>query len=137
MKTPVLLWFLLSSSIALACSCYFHTTTAHQYLRSCVTAISALLVSSTQAASDLTTCQDERLGIDGAYVDVSVVSSEIVFLADEETFTVTVKAINDATFFYDGESISQTVKPTITFSQRMNCWWQRLNPFDCDCGCDF
>jgi hypothetical protein len=139
MKTPVffLAIVLLSSSVALACRCRSHTAAANAYLSNCVTAISALLVSSTQAVSEITTCQDERLGENGAYADASVVSSNISFLEDGKIFTVTVNVVNDAVIFFDGESVSLVTKPTVTFSQRMRCWLAKLTPFNCDCACSF
>jgi hypothetical protein len=140
MKTPVffLAVFVLSTiSVALACRCRSHTAAANIYLRNCVTAIISLVVSS-QPVSDISTCQDERLGDNRAYADNSVLSSEVVFLSDKETFAATVTAVSDAVFFYDGEYISQIAEPTITFSQRMNCWWQSINIFSpCNCSCSY
>jgi hypothetical protein len=141
MKTSVFflaLVVLLSSSIALACRCRNHTTVANAYLRSCVTAITSLLITSDQSVSDIATCQDERLGETGAHADTSVSSSAVTFLEDGETFTVTVNVINDAVISCDGESILLITKPTVTFSQRMNCWWERVNIFSpCQCSCSY
>jgi hypothetical protein len=140
MKAPIffLAPFILSlSSIAFACRCARGTAWAYEYFRGCVTSISTLLVSSAQSVSDITTCQDERLGDTGDIDDV-VVSSEVAFLSGGETFTVTVRAVSDAVFFYDGETIAQIAKPTVTFSQRMRCWWERISIFDvCECACSF
>lgn len=140
MKTPVFFLafvVLVSASIAFACRCRGHTAAAQVYLYNCVTAITELLESSAQSVLDISSCQDQRLSENGAYADESVVSSNVAFLEDGETFTVTVYVVNDAVLFFDGVNISRIKEPTVTFSQRMRCWWERLNPFGCNCACSF
>ncbi len=142
MKTPVfsvIFLVLMSSSVALACRCISHTRAAEVYLRNCVTATSALVVSSAQSVSNIKNCQDTRLAEywDSATGASSVVSSEIIFLEDGYTFTVMVEAVNHSAFFFDGEAVSQIVSPTVTFSQRLRCLLERLNPFGCSCACAF